>query len=86
MAAVKRIALVAAGNMGANHARVISQSDQATLAVLVDPRESVGRDMADRLGAAWAPELPDLHGVDAVVVAAATEAHYGLALEVLNQD
>ncbi|MFE6257020.1 Gfo/Idh/MocA family protein [Agromyces sp. NPDC057865] len=86
MAAVKRIALVGAGNMGANHARVISQSDQATLAVLVDPRESVGRDMAERLGAAWAPELPDLHDIDAVVVAAATEAHYGLALEVLNQD
>ncbi len=86
MAAVKRIALVGAGNMGAHHARVISQSDQATLAVLVDPRESVGRAMAERLGASWAPELPDLHDIDAVVVAAATEAHYGLAVEVLSQD
>ena len=86
MSAVKRIALVGAGNMGANHARVIAQSEQATLAVLVDPREAVGRDMAERHGARWAPELPELHDIDAVVVAAATEAHYGLAIEVLSQD
>src|SRR4029453_17016402 len=53
---------------------------------LVDPRESVGRAMAERLGASWAPELPDLHDIDAVVVAAAHEAHYGLAIEGLSQD
>ena len=58
MSAVKRIALVGAGNMGANHARVIAQSEQATLAVLVDPRESVGRAMAERLGRAGRPSCP----------------------------
>jgi len=86
MAAVKRIALVGAGNMGANHARVITQSDSATVSLLVDPREDVGRPMADRLGATWAPELPDLHDIDAVVIAAATEAHHPLAMAVLSQD
>lgn len=86
MTARKRVVLVGAGNMGSHHARVISQSDRAELSVLVDPREDIGRKVAERYGAAWAPELPDLTDVDAVVVAAATEAHYDLAMEVLSQD
>lgn len=72
--------------MGSNHARVIAQSARAELAVLVDPREEVGRGIADRFGAAWLPELPDLNSIDAVVVAAATEAHYELATRVLGSN
>jgi predicted dehydrogenase len=86
MSAAKRIALVGAGNMGSHHARVIAQSEVARLAVLVEPREDVGRALAERLGAAWAPELPELSEIDAVVIAAATEAHYPLAIEVLSQN
>ncbi|MBG6215260.1 putative dehydrogenase [Cryobacterium sp. CAN_C3] len=82
----KRIVLVGAGNMGSNHARVISQSDRADLAYLVDPREDVGRKVADRYGTTWVPELPDLLNSDAVVVAAATESHFELAMRVLGQD
>lgn len=72
--------------MGSHHARVIAQSDGAELAVLVDPREEIGRQVADRYGAEWAPELPQLADIDAVVVAAATEAHYELAMQVLSQN
>lgn len=86
MSAPARIALVGAGNMGSHHARVISQSSGAELVTLVDPREEVGREVAGRFGAAWAPELPDLSHIDAVVIAAATEAHYELAMNVLSQD
>jgi predicted dehydrogenase len=81
-----RLLLVGAGQMGTNHARVIAQSPRAELAVLVDPRETVGRGVAERFGATWSPELPDLADIDAVVVAAATEAHYDLAMAVLSQD
>lgn len=81
-----RVLLVGAGNMGTNHARVISQSDRASLSILVDPRQNVGTHLAERFGARWAPSLPDLADIDAVVIAAATEAHYGLAMEVLSQD
>ena len=42
-----RILLVGAGSMGSLHARVISSSTGAELAALVDPREHVGRDVAD---------------------------------------
>lgn len=86
MASLKQVALVGAGKMGSNHARVIAQSPRAELAVLVDPREDVGRALADRFGARWMPELPELGDLDAVVVAAATEAHYDLALRVLAAD
>jgi predicted dehydrogenase len=81
-----RIALVGAGTMGSHHARVISQSGRATLSYVSDPREDVGRALADRYGAVWVPELAQLSDVDAVVVAAATEAHYDLAMDVLGQD
>lgn len=81
-----RIALIGAGAMGSHHARVISQSQRAELTVLVDPRKSVGTKVAERFGTQWAPELPELGDVDAVVVAAATEAHHELAMQVLSQD
>jgi predicted dehydrogenase len=71
--------------MGSHHARVIAESSQAELAFLVDPRESVGKNVASKYGAQWAPELPDLSNIDAVVVAAATEAHYDLAMHIIGE-
>ena len=86
MSATPRILLVGAGTMGSLHARVIAQSASTTLARVVDGREDVGRGLAERYDAAWSPELGDLSDVDAVVIAASTEAHYDLALAVLEQD
>ncbi|MEU5944820.1 Gfo/Idh/MocA family oxidoreductase [Micromonospora sp. NPDC047465] len=83
MTAAVRFALVGTGAMGSLHARVISQSPRARLALVVEPRETVGREIADRYGAAWAPDLTDLSSVDAVVIAAPTEFHHGLAEQVL---
>jgi predicted dehydrogenase len=79
-----RILLVGAGSMGSLHARVVSQSSVADLGVVVDPREAVGRELAERFGAEWRPEIGDLAGFDGVIVAAATEAHPALATEVLE--
>ncbi|MER7165122.1 Gfo/Idh/MocA family oxidoreductase [Micromonospora sp. NPDC000207] len=84
MTAPVGFALVGTGSMGALHARVIAQSPRARLALVVEPRESVGREVADRFGARWAPDLSDLSEVDAVVVAAPTEHHLGLAEQVLS--
>jgi predicted dehydrogenase len=77
------IAVVGAGAMGALHARVVQSSSRAELAVVVDPQEEVGRAVAERFGARWAPDLSGLGRVDAVVVAAATSAHHDVALELL---
>ncbi|TYP80679.1 Gfo/Idh/MocA family protein [Blastococcus xanthinilyticus] len=78
------IAVVGAGAMGALHARVIQSSPRAELAVVVEPAEAVGRAVAERFGARWAPDLSGLDGADAVVVAAATSAHHPIALEVIG--
>lgn len=78
------IAVVGTGSMGSLHARVLHNSPRADLAVVIEPREDVGRSVADRFGAPWAPDLSALSGVDAVVVAAATHVHHDLALQVIR--
>ncbi|MGN7135389.1 Gfo/Idh/MocA family protein [Rhodococcoides corynebacterioides] len=81
--ATPRIALIGSGRMGSLHARVIASSDRCDLTVLVEPREENGAAVADRFGCRWAPDFDDLDGIDAVVVAAATPAHYDIASRVL---
>ena len=78
-----RIALVGAGTMGSYHARVVAASDRATLARVIDGRQEVGESVAAKYDAAWAPELADVNDIDAVIVAASTEAHDELARQVL---
>jgi predicted dehydrogenase len=79
-----RVALIGAGSMGALHARVLAQSERCELTRVVEPRAEVGSATAERYGAEWRPELDDLTGVDAVVLAAATGVHVELAEPVLS--
>lgn len=78
------ILLIGAGSMGSLHARVISQSPLTQLAGVVDPNPDAGKALADKHGSTWHPELPDLAGVDGVVIAAATEVHHPLAMTILD--
>lgn len=84
MATLPRILLVGAGSMGSFHARVTAQNESCELATIVDPLPEAGRALAERYGARWAPELTTFEGIDAVIVAAATEAHGPLARAVLE--
>jgi len=86
MTAKARVALLGTGAMGSLHARVVSQSDRVELVVVADPREDVGRAVAERFGSEWVPELETLSDVDAVILAAATPSHHRLALQVLGED
>ena len=79
-----RVALVGAGSMGRNHARVIAESPLAELAVVIDANEETARSVAEPYGAASATGLDGLAGIDAVVVAASTEHHYSITQEVLR--
>jgi len=81
---VINVALVGAGTMGSYHARVVSSSDRANLARVVDGYQPVGQAVANRYDADWSESLGDLTGIDAVIVAASTEAHYTLAKQVLD--
>lgn len=84
MSAPLRVGLVGLGSMGANHARVIAASPRAELVAVVDPREAAGATAAEKFGARWAGDLDGLGDVDAVVVAAATEHHHTIALDVIR--
>jgi predicted dehydrogenase len=75
MGARARIALVGAGAMGANHARVIAESDDADLAVIIDTDRERVRPLADRLGCAFAEGLEAAAACDAVVIATPTAFH-----------
>lgn len=84
MSTLPRVALVGSGQMGALHARVLAESTRCEFVQLIERRPEVGMPIAERYGVAWTPELDGLPGVDAVVVAAATEAHFELATRVLE--
>jgi predicted dehydrogenase len=83
MTARPRVALVGAGQMGAMHARVLAQSLECELVRIVEPRRETGRTMAEKYGVAWSPDFDSLDGIDAVVIAAATETHFGIAKRIL---
>jgi len=70
-----RIALVGAGSMGENHARVIAQSAHAQLGVVVDTDGARAERLAARWGAPSAADLEAARSCDAVVVAASTDSH-----------
>ncbi|WP_186627562.1 Gfo/Idh/MocA family protein [Rhodococcus sp. BP22] len=84
MNAVPKIALIGSGRMGSLHARVLAQSNDCELSLLVEPREQQGKEIADRFGCRWAEDFEDLADIDAVVVAAATPTHYDIAGRVLD--
>jgi predicted dehydrogenase len=75
----RRIALVGVGSMGANHARVIAESDAADLAVIIDTDTERVAPLAERLGCAYAQDLEAARDCDGVIVATPTRLHAGQA-------
>jgi len=78
-----RIGLIGAGTMGALHARVISTSSRTQLAWVHDRNPATGRAIADRHASRFAQEV-DFSSVDAVVVAAPTQFHHEVGLQVIE--
>jgi predicted dehydrogenase len=80
-----RIGVIGAGGMGANHARVIAESEVADLAMVVDRDTDRAADLARQFGA---PVVVDPSEVarhcDAVVVATSTPTHLDVALPLLE--
>lgn len=69
--------------MGALHARVVAGNPGTDLAWVADPSAESGNRVAERFGTKWIPE-PDLGSVDAVIVAAPTQYHFDLAMNVID--
>lgn len=75
----RRIAVVGAGSMGANHARILSLMD-VELAAVVDADESRARALGARFGCPWSTDLAQVESLDAAIVAVPTAAHLPVAL------
>lgn len=73
------LAVLGAGAMGANHARVIAGHTGAELGVVVDLDEERARAVADDNGCKWATDAAEALACDAVVVAVPTEHHLTVA-------
>ena len=77
-----RLAVIGAGVMGANHARVASRIAGVELVAIVDLDEDRCTKLADAIGAPHAASIESLiaaNGVDAVVVATPTPFHHAVA-------
>ncbi|MBV9099451.1 MAG: Gfo/Idh/MocA family oxidoreductase [Candidatus Dormibacteraeota bacterium] len=83
-AALPRIALVGAGAMGSNHARVIAESDVAELGLVIDIDSARAHALAERFGCPAATEVEAAGSCDAAVVATPTALHLPHARQLLD--
>ena len=80
-----RVAVVGAGSMGANHARVYSTLKGVELVAIIDADTERAAAVADRHGGRAGEHLRDLRGeVDAVSVAVPSTLHCAVGVELLS--
>ena len=84
MPAIPRIALIGAGSMGRNHARVLAETDGAELAIVIDIEVERARQLADLYGCAFATDIDAATSCDAAVVATPTALHLPHARELID--
>jgi predicted dehydrogenase len=84
-APVVRVAVVGAGNMGLNHARVYGNLKGVELVAVVDPDLERARDVCGRFGGLAVESLGELHslGIDAASVAVPSSLHRAVGVELL---
>jgi predicted dehydrogenase len=81
----QKVAVVGAGAFGANHCRVVHESDRAELTAVVDIDADRAQDAAARYGARAFTDVRELVGkVDAAIVAAPTSAHEELGARLMD--
>lgn len=78
------IALVGAGQMGANHARVVHESPHADLGVVIDVDTSTADRVGSRYWARVSSALEAATSADAVIIASPSESHVDCALPFLE--
>jgi myo-inositol 2-dehydrogenase/D-chiro-inositol 1-dehydrogenase len=74
-----RVALIGAGRIGTLHARLLRATDGVDQLTIADAVTARAQEVATQVGAVAAPSIDAaLEAADAVVIAAATDAHAGL--------
>ena len=78
------MALVGAGQMGANHARTISRSDSFNLSFIVDADVARATKLAQQFGGIPVSSIDDIRDVQAAVVATSTSSHFEIVKSLLE--
>jgi predicted dehydrogenase len=78
------VALVGAGQMGANHARTISRSDAFQLSFIVDADLARATVLAEQFGGTPVTSIDSFRGVHAAVVATSTNSHFEIVNSLLE--
>ena len=81
---IRNVALVGAGQMGANHARTIHRSEEFNLAFVVDADLERATELAKQYGATAVASISDIKDVQAAVVATSTNSHFQIVENLLN--
>lgn len=80
-----KVAVIGAGNMGKNHARIYSEMNNVELIGVVDLNETIGREIAGKFNTNYFSDYKEiLNSVDAVSIVVPTKFHYSIAKEFLN--
>ena len=79
-----RVALIGAGRMGSNHARVIHESEHAELNIVIDNNRTAAETLANHHQVRVGHEIADALRADAVVIAASSASHLECARPVLE--
>ncbi|MCC6572615.1 MAG: Gfo/Idh/MocA family oxidoreductase [Planctomycetes bacterium] len=75
-----KIAVIGVGHLGKNHARVLRELPTAELVAVVDSREKVAKEIAERFHCEALTDYKALKGrVDAATVVVPTKHHFGVA-------
>lgn len=80
---IRNVALVGAGQMGANHARTVHRSEEFHLAYVVDADLERAKALAKQFDATAVPSIDDIRDVQAAVVATSTNSHYAIVENLL---
>lgn len=78
------MALVGAGQMGANHARTIHRCEEFQLAFVVDADIERAKALAQQFGATAVSSIDDIKNVQAAVVATSTNSHFEIVENLLG--
>src|SRR3954470_5897794 len=81
----RTVALIGAGAMGSNHARVLGESDRARLDLIIDTCPDRAAALAEKAGCRWATELEPALACDVAIVAPPPEWHADAALTLLSE-
>jgi predicted dehydrogenase len=81
---IRNVALVGAGQMGANHARTIHRSEEFQLAFVVDADLERAKGLVQQFGGQAVASVDDIKDVQAAVVATSTNSHFGIVENLLG--